>query len=292
MQDGYIHHGSAPDYGWAAQEQADVQEQLERQLQEWNDIAHSKLAAVREARKRSEYDAQLLANRIALLKAEDAKAWANIEATRRQAQEAYESRQQREAHFRAKEAHRQQKLEMEAAQREKNLQARARTQAAQADAKAALQQAKERAAQERKAQQIAQTHAQELKHVAIAEQRQEAAAKMRLQNSNSSLRSESPRYWQKENRARTPERSLSFSAKGLGLEQEEKELLRRMRFSQGASKGARPPRPELQDRPRLNMHEKARCAELASARSRFSPEPLLTFADMPIDTVDISFHKR
>merc|ERR1712187_207903 len=56
-----------------------------------------------ESRKRAELDAQLLANRIALLKQEEEKAWKKIEETRKRAAEITDLRNQNEEKFAAKE---------------------------------------------------------------------------------------------------------------------------------------------------------------------------------------------
>mmetsp|Transcript_85289 Transcript_85289/g.198289 ORF Transcript_85289/g.198289 Transcript_85289/m.198289 type:complete len:267 (-) Transcript_85289:159-959(-) len=61
------------------------------------------LTAAKESRKRAELDAQLLANRIALLKQEEEKAWKKIEETRKRAQEITDLRAQNEQKFAAKE---------------------------------------------------------------------------------------------------------------------------------------------------------------------------------------------
>merc|ERR1719382_2001203 len=61
------------------------------------------LTAAKESRKRAELDAQLLANRIALLKQEEEKAWKKIEETRKRAQEITDLRNQNEQKFAAKE---------------------------------------------------------------------------------------------------------------------------------------------------------------------------------------------
>jgi len=61
------------------------------------------LTGAKEARKRAELDAQLLANRIALLKQEEEKAWKKIEETRKRAQEIMELRSANEQKFAAKE---------------------------------------------------------------------------------------------------------------------------------------------------------------------------------------------
>jgi hypothetical protein len=63
----------------------------------------SNLAAAKEARKRSELDAQLLANRIALLKQEEEKAWKKIEETRTRVHKVTEVREQNEQKSSAKE---------------------------------------------------------------------------------------------------------------------------------------------------------------------------------------------
>jgi len=49
----------------------------------------SNLLALKRARKQIESDAQLLANRIALLKQEELKAWKKIEETKKKAKEVY-----------------------------------------------------------------------------------------------------------------------------------------------------------------------------------------------------------
>mmetsp|Transcript_17599 Transcript_17599/g.12552 ORF Transcript_17599/g.12552 Transcript_17599/m.12552 type:complete len:109 (+) Transcript_17599:108-434(+) len=51
------------------------------------DTATSKLANSRQSRKKAEEDVKLLANRIALLKAEEKKAWKKIEETKKKAKE-------------------------------------------------------------------------------------------------------------------------------------------------------------------------------------------------------------
>jgi len=66
-------------------------------------IHEANLTASKESRKRAELDAQLLANRIALLKQEEDKAWKNIEDTRKRANEITELRTQNEQKFAAKE---------------------------------------------------------------------------------------------------------------------------------------------------------------------------------------------
>lgn len=70
-------------------------------------MTHSQMQAnltgAKEARKRAELDAQLLANRIALLKQEEEKAWKKIEETRKRASEIMDLRAANEQKFAAKE---------------------------------------------------------------------------------------------------------------------------------------------------------------------------------------------
>lgn len=63
----------------------------------------SNLTGAKEARKRAELDAQLLANRIALLKQEEEKAWKKIDETRKRAGEIVGLRTVNESKFMAKE---------------------------------------------------------------------------------------------------------------------------------------------------------------------------------------------
>merc|ERR1719313_741773 len=64
---------------------------------------NANLTAAKEGRKRAELDAQLLANRIALLKQEEEKAWKKIEETRKRANEVMEVRRTNEQKFKDKE---------------------------------------------------------------------------------------------------------------------------------------------------------------------------------------------
>mmetsp|Transcript_27925 Transcript_27925/g.54930 ORF Transcript_27925/g.54930 Transcript_27925/m.54930 type:complete len:264 (+) Transcript_27925:89-880(+) len=68
-----------------------------------NSQMQANLTGAKEARKRAELDAQLLANRIALLKQEEEKAWKKIEETRKRASEIMDLRKQNEQKFNAKE---------------------------------------------------------------------------------------------------------------------------------------------------------------------------------------------
>merc|ERR1719281_2207360 len=69
------------------------------------------LTSAKESRKRAELDAQLLANRIALLKQEEEKAWKKIEETRKRAGEISTLRSSNEQKYIAKEQFYKQKWE-------------------------------------------------------------------------------------------------------------------------------------------------------------------------------------
>ena len=58
----------------------------------WNGLARQKLAASKDARKKAEADVQLLANRLRLLRAEEAKALKIIEDVRKRTREVLETR--------------------------------------------------------------------------------------------------------------------------------------------------------------------------------------------------------
>merc|ERR1719274_292501 len=64
---------------------------------------NANLTSAKEGRKRAELDAQLLANRIALLKQEEEKAWKKIEETRKRANEVVDTRRANEQKFKDKE---------------------------------------------------------------------------------------------------------------------------------------------------------------------------------------------
>lgn len=74
-------------------------------VQESGSIVRTTLTAVKETRKRAELDAQLLANRIALLKQEEEKAERKIEDTKKRANEIMMLRHENENKFQMKELH-------------------------------------------------------------------------------------------------------------------------------------------------------------------------------------------
>lgn len=77
-------------------ESDDLRQQLQRDMEAWNTIARQRLSASRDARKRSEKDVQLLANRLRLLRSEEAKALRIIEEVRRRTREVLETRMNNE----------------------------------------------------------------------------------------------------------------------------------------------------------------------------------------------------
>ena len=72
-----------------------MRQQLQADLELWNSLARQRLLASQEARKRSEADYQLLANRLRLLRSEHQKALRLIEETRKRTREVLGTRQQR-----------------------------------------------------------------------------------------------------------------------------------------------------------------------------------------------------
>lgn len=160
-----------------------------------------------------------------------------------------------------------------------------RNRVAKLDAQAALQASKQASVKERRSELRARESSLERQRVADLQRAQEVP-RARLQKSLR-VRSESPRPMsaslQLGQRAGS---SKKVPVNAEVLAQEEKELLRRMRFSAGASRG-RPPQPALGYTPlvqdsnlRPGFLERTRCAALASARSQFEPEVPLTFVDI------------
>jgi len=69
-----------------------IRQQLQKDMEIWNGLARQKLAASKDARKKAEADVQLLANRLRLLRAEEAKALKIIEDVRQRTREVLETR--------------------------------------------------------------------------------------------------------------------------------------------------------------------------------------------------------
>merc|ERR1712107_689277 len=137
------------------------------------EIAGARLRAAREARKRAEYDVQLLKNRIALLKCEEAKAWRKINELRRRTQETIEHRSKQVDHFREKDALRQECDDERESMRRHNASLRARAHSERARAAAHLASARRRSASTQR-EQIAQ------RKLALDQSRTEEATSRRV----------------------------------------------------------------------------------------------------------------
>lgn len=72
----------------------ELRQQLQQDLALWNGLARQRLSASKAARQRAEQDAQLLANRLRLLRSEEAKALRIIEEVRKRTKEVLEQRRE------------------------------------------------------------------------------------------------------------------------------------------------------------------------------------------------------
>merc|ERR1719281_1633465 len=108
------------------------------------------LTSAKESRKRAELDAQLLANRIALLKQEEEKAWRKIEETRKRAGEIFTLREQNEKKFVAKEQFYQEKWQSIRSAQAQNAYQREKAKATRGATKNALIEAKKSSARSAK----------------------------------------------------------------------------------------------------------------------------------------------
>lgn len=121
-------------------------DQLAQDVQEWTAIARARFSASRDARKLAEYQAQLLANRIALLKDEEAKAWKKIDQMRKRTKEVVETRERTEKRCKEKEELRRARELEEAALRKRNAESRSRASLAKQEKAKALEDARKASA--------------------------------------------------------------------------------------------------------------------------------------------------
>eukprot|EP00928_Gymnodinium_smaydae_P082469 TRINITY_DN65807_c0_g1_i1.p1 TRINITY_DN65807_c0_g1~~TRINITY_DN65807_c0_g1_i1.p1 ORF type:complete len:287 (-),score=64.17 TRINITY_DN65807_c0_g1_i1:333-1193(-) len=263
--------------GTEAAEEADLREQLEAEVVKWNGIARERLSVAREARKRSEYDVQLLANRIALLKEEDSKTWKIIEDTRRRTREVQQKRQQLALSFREQDLARAARRVEEEASRQRNAERRARSQSAKRQALLTLETKKKEAATSMRLQ------SRERNRCAALESGRScstSSASAPRPSSSQPLRGRSGSGQDCVSRGQTPRaptprsRPQSSDSSRVNLEREEQQLLARLRFAAAAS-GGRPPRPPaLEDASPTCVVRSARvssdCAELKYRRGCFS----------------------
>merc|ERR1719217_1047851 len=204
------------------------------------------LTGAKEARKRAELDAQLLANRIALLKQEEEKAWNKINETRRRANEISTLRQQNEQKFLAKEQFYKEKWDSIRSAQAHNATNRERSKEARAATRNILLEEKKKVFHSVKAQtqdHIAQKKEREIaekqtnadRSAFIKQQKLEAKRKLEME------RKEKLDQYQQDYHARTAEeeqlreRTQALVAQ---MEKEEMELIQRLQNTQTVQRNA------------------------------------------------------
>lgn len=204
------------------------------------------LTSAKEARKRTELDAQLLANRIALLKQEEEKAWKKIEETRKRASEIMELRKQNEQKFAAKEHFYKAKWESIRAAQAQNAQQREKAKAIRDQTRQGLMEQKAQNAKSAKeaSQRILNEKKERESQEKHANMERSAYLKARREDANRKL--EEKRLAQLEKfredyEARTAQEELlrqrtdSLVAK---MEKEEMELIQRLQNTQSIQRSA------------------------------------------------------
>lgn len=204
------------------------------------------LAAARDARKRSELNAQLLANRIALLKQEEQKAWKMIEDTRRKTATIMASQGERSEKDDSKEQLCRAQWESLRAAQERNSAARERARAQRTAARSGVQRQRAQSAQSQKARSrelLAQRREEDaalreanLSQISTARQSRDDMRR-RLEEANQ----EKLRRYREEGDARVAqERALQGRTEQLvaSMEREELELIQRLQISQNAQRRA------------------------------------------------------
>jgi hypothetical protein len=215
-----------------------------------NPLTHSQVQAnlttAKEARKRAELDAQLLANRIALLKQEEEKAWKKIEETRKRAAEITELRKQNEHKFSAKEQFYKQKWESIRAAQAQNAQMRDKAKAIRDHTRQGLLEQKHANAQNTK--QSSQSILMQKKEREAAERQSniERSAYLKARKDEARRRMEEERLAQLEKfredyEARTAQEELlraRTDALVAKMEKEEMELIQRLQNTQTVQRNA------------------------------------------------------
>lgn len=204
------------------------------------------LAAARDARKRSELNVQLLANRIALLKQEEEKAWKRIEDTRRKTATVVASQAERSRMDSSKEQLYKAQWESMRAAQEKNSADRERARAQRTAARNGVQRQRAQSAQSQKAR------SREL----LAQKRQQDMASREANSSRSTMARESRedmrrtleqsaqeklRRFREESDARVAQEVLLHGQTEqlvASMEREELELIQRLQVSQNAQRSA------------------------------------------------------
>eukprot|EP00931_Biecheleriopsis_adriatica_P038481 TRINITY_DN22033_c0_g1_i1.p1 TRINITY_DN22033_c0_g1~~TRINITY_DN22033_c0_g1_i1.p1 ORF type:complete len:251 (+),score=61.39 TRINITY_DN22033_c0_g1_i1:139-891(+) len=235
-------------------EQSDLHLQLQQEVEAWNGVARAKLSASKEARKRAEADVQLLANRLALLRAEDAKAWRQIEEVRKRTQEVLALRSRNEEQFRRQSALKEScDAELQARQRQ-NAQLRRRARSARSRANTELVSARQRAASEQRAEAadrlrtMASARNEDLQRARIAAKQAKSGSQSERTSRSGSLQDISEREGQlhlTNGYSRPSSRSDACCKEHSGLIVEERELLARLRHSEATARSRRPPLPPV-----------------------------------------------
>eukprot|EP00930_Biecheleria_cincta_P059058 TRINITY_DN44826_c0_g1_i1.p1 TRINITY_DN44826_c0_g1~~TRINITY_DN44826_c0_g1_i1.p1 ORF type:complete len:235 (-),score=33.27 TRINITY_DN44826_c0_g1_i1:144-848(-) len=227
-------------------EKSNLQSDLLSEIETWNSIAHARLSATRDARKRAEADAQLLANRIALLKEEDAKSWRRIEECQRRTAEITARRLKNEQDALNKLARSQSRHAQEEEKRRTISATRVRAQSARNRAAADLAAARNRAASEQRAE----------RQLLLEEGRKQTTPRSIMSVSTSSAAGSCA-----EEKLPLTARSRSQSAtKRKELTQltiEERELVGRLKCASARIRSRRPPLPPvaIEDVPFPSLHD-------------------------------------
>lgn len=209
-------------------------------------VHQNNLTGAKEARKRAELDAQLLANRIALLKQEEEKAWNKINETRRRANEIVTLRAQNEQKYLAKEQFYKEKWDSirsaqahNSANRERSKEARAATRNILLEEKKKVFHSVKAQTQDhiaaKKAREIAEKESNGSRSALIKQQKLEAKRKLEME------RKEKLDQYQQDYHARTAEeeqlreRTQALVAQ---MEKEEMELIGRLQTTQNVQRQA------------------------------------------------------
>jgi len=208
--------------------------------------AQANLTGAKEARKRAELDAQLLANRIALLKQEEEKAHKKIEETRKRAAEIMDLRKQNEHKFAAKESFYKSKWESIRSAQVTNQQARERAKANRDTSKAGLYEMRRGHAEQTKAQ--SQLNLQQKKEREANERQAnvERSAYLKARKEDAKRKLEEDRLQQidkfrEDYEARTAQEELlraRTDALVAKMEKEEMELIQRLQNTQNVQRNA------------------------------------------------------
>eukprot|EP00933_Yihiella_yeosuensis_P064283 TRINITY_DN67639_c0_g1_i1.p1 TRINITY_DN67639_c0_g1~~TRINITY_DN67639_c0_g1_i1.p1 ORF type:complete len:258 (-),score=80.31 TRINITY_DN67639_c0_g1_i1:388-1161(-) len=213
-------------------------------------LTHSQVQAnltgAKEARKRAELDAQLLANRIALLKQEEEKAWKKIEETRKRASEIIELRKQNEQKFSAKEHFYKQKWESIRSAQANNAVARDRAKAVRDQTRTCLLESKHSNAQSTKQHSNQLLLQKKEREAAERQANLERSAYLKARKDDAKRRMEEERLAQLEKfredyEARTAQEELlraRTDALVAKMEKEEMELIQRLQNTQTVQRNA------------------------------------------------------